>query len=138
MTRAFAVGDPVPPFTVALTMQRLVMEAGANRDFAPLHIDAEAARRSGARAANANTTLLETLLEAALRSWAGPAGLIRVIEFSMTDFTCEGDEVSAAGVVTATGSGGSHLVVDLDVWVETPHGRTATGTAAVAFPGDGA
>ena len=41
-------GAELPEFAVPLTIQRLVMEAGANRDFAPMHHDREIARATGA------------------------------------------------------------------------------------------
>jgi acyl dehydratase len=132
--RAIAVGDPVAPYTIALTLQRLVMEAAANRDFAPIHFDPEAARDSGAPHAYMNTTFIETLFEAALRGWAGLDARIAMVEFVMKDFNCVGDEVSAAGTVTATRADGPDLVVDLDIWTASHRGRTATGSATVVFP----
>jgi acyl dehydratase len=128
---AVTVGESLPPFTVQLTLQRLVMEAAANRDFARIHHDPEVARASGAPAVYANTTFVETLLEAGIRSWAGPAAWIRVLEFAMTDFTCAGDAVSAHGMVTAKQADGDEHVVELDVWVESPRGRSVTGVATV-------
>jgi acyl dehydratase len=127
---SITVGEEVAPFEVLLTLQRLVMEAGANRDFAPIHFDPEAARESGATGPYANTTLIETLFEAALRSWAGLSARILMIEFSMKSFNCVGDAIAACGVVTAVDSS----TVDLDLWIEGPRGRTVTGHAAVAFP----
>jgi len=132
--RKVVVGEEVPPFTIALTLQRLVMEAAANRDFAPIHFDPEAARGSGAPGVYMNTTFVETLLEAAIRSWAGLDARIEVIEFTMKDFNCVGDEVSAAGVVTATRREGDEVRVDLDVWVQSHRGRTVTGGAVVVLP----
>jgi len=129
-----SAGEALPPVTVAVTLQRLVMEAAANRDFAPIHHDPDVARGSGAPAVYANTTFVETLLEAAIRSWAGPAARIRVLEFAMTSFNCVGDEVSAAGVVTAAQPDGDGVRAELDVWVESERGRTATGSAVVALP----
>lgn len=125
-----AVGDEVAPFTVTITLQRLVMEAGANRDFSPIHFDPEVARASGAPDAFANTTFNETLIEAALREWAGLGARIRTIEFRMRDFNAVGDVVSAAGVVTATHADGT---VELDVWIESDRGRTVTGSAVVVL-----
>lgn len=126
------VGDAVGPFTLPITLQRLVMEAGANRDFSPIHFDPEVAQAAGAPHAFANTTLNETLLEAAIRGWAGLAARIRTLEFAMKDFNAVGDVVSAAGVVTATRDDGT---VELDVWIESHRGRTVEGSAVVAFPG---
>ena len=131
VSRAVGVGDEVPPFTVAITLQRLIMEAGANRDFSPIHFDQEVARASGAPGAFANTTFNETLIEAALRQWAGLDARIRTIEFRMRDFNAVGDDVSAGGVVTATHADGT---VELDVWIESGRGRTVTGSAVVVLP----
>lgn len=125
------VGERLPPFTVTLTLQRLVMEAGANRDFAPWHLDPVAARASGAPEVFANTTLVETLLEAGVRTWAGLSARIRVLEFALKDFNCVGDVVSTTGTVTGKRDNG---LVDLDVWIESHRGRTVQGSAVVAFP----
>jgi acyl dehydratase len=127
---SITVGEEVVPFEVTLTLQRLVMEAGANRDFAPIHFDPDAARESGAAGPYANTTFIETLFEAALRTWAGLSARILMIEFSMKSFNCVGDAVSARGVV----SGVRGTTIDLDLWIEGPRGRTVTGRATVAFP----
>jgi 3-methylfumaryl-CoA hydratase len=65
-------GEELPPFRVSLTLQRLVMEAGASRDFSPIHHSPEAALASGAAGVFANTTFVETVIEALLRT-PGPA-----------------------------------------------------------------
>jgi acyl dehydratase len=123
------VGQEIEPYVVKLTLQRLVLEAGANRDFAPIHFDADAARDSGAAGPYANTTFIETLFEAALRTWAGLAARIRMIEFSMKSFNVTGDEIAAHGRVTAfTGD-----IAELDLWIEGPRGTTVVGRATVAF-----
>ncbi|MGH2970251.1 MAG: acyl dehydratase [Solirubrobacteraceae bacterium] len=127
-----SVGEELPAFTVVLTLQRLVMEAGANRDFSPWHFDPEISRASGADHAFANTTLVETLLEACIRSWAGLAPRIRVLEFAMRKPSCAGEQLSAAGVVTAT-RGGNNPTVEIEVWIESATGRTVQGTAVLAF-----
>lgn len=120
-------GEELPPFTVAITLQRLVMEAGANRDFSPIHYDRDAAIASGAPDVFANTTFNETLLEAAIREWAGPGARIRMIEFAMRDNVCVGDVAVAAGRVTGKAAG----MVELDVWIETARGRPVQGRAMV-------
>ena len=131
---SITVGEQLPRFTVLLTLQRVVMEAAANRDFAPIHFDAEAARASGAPGVYVNTTFIETLLESLLRSWAGLSARIRMIEFAMTSFNCVGDEIAAAGEVTATDLADAVPCASLAVWVDGPRGRTVTGAALVAFP----
>jgi acyl dehydratase len=129
-----AVGERLPAFSVLVTLQRLVMEAAANRDFAPIHYDIDAARDSGAAEVYANTTFIETVFEAMLRSWAGLAARIRVIEFSMKAFNCVGDEITAGGEVTAVHDEDTARVAELTTWLDGPRGRTVTGGAVVAFP----
>lgn len=128
-----AVGAELPPFTVDITLQRLVMEAAANRDYARIHHDPEVARESGAPAVYANTTFVETLLEAGIRTWAGPAPRIGVLEFAMTDFICVGDTATTGGVVTAKDGDAA----ELDLWIETEHGRCVSATARVLFRASG-
>ena len=117
----------VQPFTVDITLQRLVMEAAANRDYALIHHDPEAAQASGASAAFANTTFVETLLEASIRSWAGPAARIETLEFEMIDFIRVGDTASTAGIVTAQAGD----IAELDLWIDTAHGRCVSAAARV-------
>jgi acyl dehydratase len=129
------IGETMKPFKVALTPQRLVMEAGANRDFLPIHIDPEAARRSGAPTAYANTTLIETVLEAAVRLWAGPAARIRMLEFTMSDFTCAGETISTEGRVLAKRTEGGSSLIDLELGLYGDvRGVTVSGRATVSFP----
>ncbi len=126
-------GTEIPVFEVELTRQRLIMEAAANRDFAPIHYDVDAARASGAPGPYANTTFIETLFEATLRTWAGLGARIAMIEFSMRDFNCAGDLLRAGGRITGTREAGGEVLADLELWVDGPRVRTVTGSATVAF-----
>lgn len=124
-------GDELTPYTVTLTLQRIVMEAAANRDFAQIHFDREAARASGAPDVYVNTTFIETILEAAIRSWAGPAARLRVLEFAMKGFNCAGEVITVGGVVKSVTGGDA----EADLWIDGPRGRTVTGSATIGFPG---
>lgn len=128
-----AVGDSLPGHSVPITVQRLAMESAANRDFSSIHIDAEAAAKTGAPGPYANTIFLETLVEVALRGWAGPGAWIAEIGFTMREFNCVGDTVTAGGTVTAVRP--EERVAELDIWIESARGRTLEGTAKVEFPG---
>jgi 3-methylfumaryl-CoA hydratase len=125
------VGVGLPAFAVTLTLQRVVMEAAANRDFAPIHYDPEAASGSGAPNVYVNGTFVETLLEVMIRSWAGLGARIRVIEFSMLSFNCVGDEIEASGVVSKVNETADPPTAELEVWIDGPRGRTVTGSAIV-------
>jgi hypothetical protein len=131
-------GQPLPALRLPITLQRLVMEAGANRDFSPWHFDLDVARALGAPAAFANTTLIETLLEAAVRCWGRLGARIRRLEFAMRGHNCAGDVVSIGGRVTGKHDLGDEHTVTLELWIDSPRGRTVTGTALVALPTRGA
>lgn len=76
-----APGDSLPVFTLPLTVQRLVMEAGVNRDFTPIHHDSAVARSHGAPNMFANNLLLQALFEATIREWMGLAGRLKALRF---------------------------------------------------------
>jgi hypothetical protein len=129
-----AVGEQLPTVSLPITLQRLVMEAGANRDFSPWHFDHEVARALGAPAAFANTTLIETLLEAAVRRWGRLGATIRRLEFAMRGQNCAGDVATIGGQVAAKQVAGSNEhQVELDLWIDSSSGRTVTASAIVAL-----
>lgn len=123
-----AVGTELPPIAIPITLQRLVMEAGANRDLSLMHHDGDVARATGAPDAFANTYFLMGMFERLMREWAGPKARIRKIgPLRMIIFNAVGDTVHFKGVVEsvdeATGT------VSLDMWVESERGKTVTAKA---------
>jgi acyl dehydratase len=64
-------GQVLDTITLRLTVQRLAMIAAANRDFAPIHVDARAAARIGAPAPVANTMFVLALVERLLLQSGG-------------------------------------------------------------------
>lgn len=127
-------GTMIPTYSVELTLQRLVMEAGANRDFAPPHFDRELARAEGLKDVFANTMLLQTLFEVMLRQWMGPAGRIRKLGFRMHAMNYVDQTLSAHGVVVDLRNDNSGTV-EIDIWQQTAaQGKTVAGTALVQLP----
>lgn len=131
-----SVGAEIEPYELSITVQRLVMEAASNRDFAPIHHDRDAGRSAGAPDMFANTDFVEMLLEIALRRWIGLEGRIRRLHYRIRDFNVPGDVVTCRGSVTEsepTGEGEGGLV-RLDLRVEGPRGITVEGSAEVTLP----
>jgi acyl dehydratase len=124
----------VPAFTIPLSLQRLVMEAAANRDFAPIHHDREIAWATGAPDPYANTMLVQSVLEATLRQWMGLDGRLRRLRFSMRSFATAGAVLSGHGRVLEERRDESGRLVDLEVWTESAGTQTAIGTATVWLP----
>jgi len=127
-------GTELPEFALPLTIQRLVMEAAANRDFAPIHHDREITRATGAPEPYANTMLTQAVFEATLREWMGLAGRLRSLRFKMRSFAAAGSILSGHGRVTGKRAGDGGGFVDVDVWTASGGAQTATGTAIIWLP----
>ena len=59
------------PVSIPLTLQRMVMEAGANRDLSSIHHDNKAAAATGAPGVYMNTFFIMGMIERLLREWIG-------------------------------------------------------------------
>lgn len=128
------VGMEIPEVHFPLTPQKMVMFAGVNRDFSPIHTDSEYARRDGAKDMYANSMLIIALFERMLREWAGLAAKIKKIgPFRMKKFTCVGNVMIFKGKVCDKRiDKNGDKVVELDVFVETEEdGTTVVGKAMV-------
>ena len=123
-------GDELPGIVIPITLQRLVMEAGANRDFSLIHHDTKVAQATGAPDAFANTYFLMGMFERLMRDWAGPNPRIRKIgPLRMMIFNAVGDTVHFKGVVESVDEAARR--VTLDMWVESQRGITVTAKAVL-------
>lgn len=127
--------------TLHLSLHRLIMIAGANRDFALAHSDNESAREAGAPAAFADVLLCFTLFERLLLQWSGPRGRIRKLgPFRIRDFVTCGQDTVTTGTITAVSEvegpdGTPWLEVEGTVEIRQPDGRTpVAGKATVLVP----
>ena len=126
------VGQALPPATIPITLQRLVMEAGANRDLSLIHHDSRVAQATGAPDAFANTYFLMGMFERLMRDWAGPTGRIRKIgPLRMMVFNAVGDTVTFCGAVESVDQDSGE--VSLDMWAESDRGKTVTCKAILAM-----
>ncbi len=139
MTRFFEdvnVGEILPRVDYPMTVYRLVMAAGSNRDFNSIHHNTTYARGTGAEEMYANTSFLMTAWERAVRDWAGPgAELLGIKGFRMKSFNYVGDttsvlaEVAGARVVEGRG------VVEVSIRCENSVGVTVgPGLVQVVLP----
>ena len=125
-----SIGQELPAITIPITLQRLVMEAGANRDLSLIHHDGDVARSTGAPDAFANTYFLMGMFERLMRQWAGPGARIRKIgPLRMMIFNAVGDTVSFKGTVESVNTSAGE--VSLHMWVESERGKTVTCSALV-------
>jgi len=134
-----SVGDEIEAVEFPLTVYRLVMAAGANRDFNAIHHNAEVARASGAPDIYANTLLLQGMWERAVRQFIGLAGVIvRQSGFQMRIFNCPGDTVTVRGRVQKAWRESPNDVIgfiEIEVWSENAKGiSVGPGRVRVTLP----
>ena len=131
-----AEGDDVPPVEFPLTVYRLVVEAGANRDFNAIHHNSEVARASGAPEMYANTGFLLGMWERAIREFAVLEGSVRRITgFRMRRFNVVGQTVVVRGRVLGKRREDDASLVELELWSEVDGEVTVgPGTVTVVLP----
>jgi acyl dehydratase len=118
-----AEGEALEPLAFPLTVYRLVMAAGANRDFNSIHHNSELARASGAPDMYANSLFLQGMWERAVRRYIGLAGVIRRQSgFQMRIFNVVGDTVVVNGKVERKWREDGQGLVELSVWSENSNG----------------
>ena len=131
-----AIGQEVEPVEFPISIYRLVMVAGANRDFNAIHHNSDFAKRSGAPDMYANTLFLQGMWERTVRGFIGMAGTISQIRgFRMKSFNLVGDTVVVKGRVTAKSVESGMGFVELEVWSENDRGvSVGPGTVRVTLP----
>jgi acyl dehydratase len=129
-------GQELSPVRFPLSVYRLVVAAGANRDFNSIHHNSEVARASGAPDMYASTTFLLGMWERSLRQFIGAAGRIRAITgFRMRSFNVAGQTVVVHGRVTGRRRQGGTGLVDIEMWSDNGQGvSVGPGTATISLP----
>ena len=128
-----SAGDKLAPISIPVTLQRLVMDAGANRDFSLIHHDRDVARATGAPDAYMNTFFIAGMFERLLREWMGPRGRInKIVNLRMKVFNCVGDTAVFKGTVEGLDTKNNRVTVSLSS--ETENGITVTADATVTLP----
>ncbi len=129
-------GEPVPAIRFPLSVYRLVMAAGANRDFNSIHHNTEWARSTGAPEMYANVLFLQGMWERCAREFIGVRGTIRRLTgFRMGSFNTVGDTVTVQGRVARTWLDGADGFAELQMWSTSRHGvSVGPGTMVVTLP----
>ena len=130
-----AAGAEVPPFSLWLSYQRIVMSVAVDRMYSGIHHNRDQARAAGFADIIFNTRSYEMLLEVMLRRWMGLDGrLTRLGPFRMTGSSYPDDVVTARARVTETTRDAAGGRVKLEVVVVNNRGEAARGDAEVGLP----
>lgn len=116
---AVSVGDTLGPQAFPISVYRLVVAAGANRDFNAIHHNSAFAQATGAPEMYANTLFLQGMWERAVRSYIGLDGTIRRLAgFRMNSFNCVGETVVVKGEVVRKWREGPAGLLEIRMWSE--------------------
>jgi len=129
-------GDDVPQVAFPITIQRLVMEAGANRDFNGIHHNREIAQLHGAADMFCNNFFLQGMWERTVREYIGLRGIIgKIGPFRMRIFNFAGDTVVVKGNVLRKFRQDGQNLVELKMWSENSRGiSVGPGPVLVTLP----
>jgi acyl dehydratase len=130
-----ASGDEVPPFSMWLSYQRIVMSVAADRMFSGLHHNREQARWRGFRDIIFNTRGYEMMFEVMLRRWIGLDGRIRKLgPFRMTGSSYPGDVVTTRARVIGKTEPPQKGLINVELLALNSRGEAARGEAQVILP----
>ena len=131
-----AVGDPVPPVSLNLTITRLVVEAGMNLDFSQVHHHDGVARLTGAPDVYANNIFVQGWWERCVREFIGVGGRFRRTgPLRMRIFNTVGDTVTTGGVVARAWREAGEGLLELEMRTEMSGGvSVGPGPVIVSLP----
>ena len=126
-------GEELSTLRFPITVYRLVMAAGANRDFNAIHHNSEFAKASGAPDMYANNMFLQGMWERCVRDYIGLGGVIRKLSgFRMKSFNVVGDTVVVKGHVVRKWLDGTNAYVECEIRSENSRGVTVGPGRVVA------
>ena len=124
-------GDAVPPVEFNVTLQRLIITAGGNRDFNQVHHNDRVALAQGAPEAYANNGFVQGMWERTVREYMGLGGRVKKVgPFRMRIFNTIGSHVVTKGTVKSKWQEDGENLVELEIWSEH-EGGTSVGPGSV-------
>lgn len=132
-------GDEVPPVIFNMTVYRLVVEAGGNRDFEPIHHNTPYSQASGAPDMYANNVFIQGMWERTVREYIGVGGRLKKTgPFRMKIFNTIGETVVTKGTVKRKWQEQGEHYVELEIWSEHSKGvSVGPGPVVVTLPSRG-
>ncbi|WP_424569142.1 MaoC family dehydratase [Streptomyces sp. CH-036] len=134
MTRAYRVGDELPPLDIPVTRTLIVAGAIASRDYQDVHHDAELAREKGSPDIFMNILTTNGLVGRYLTDHFGPTAVLRKVAIRLGAPNYPGDVMRLTGRITEVAAGEPAEAV-VQVTGDNGIGRHVTGTVAIALPG---
>ena len=127
-------GDELPAVDFNLTVQRMVMSAASNRDFATIHHNTTMGKAAGSPDMFLNNVSCLQLWERVISDWIGVYGRVKKVSFRITHFHAAGDIVKTSGKVIKKWQENGLNLIEADLVSETPRMTGMTGSAVIALP----
>ncbi len=137
MTRAYRVGDELPPLEIPVTRTLIVAGAIASRDYQDVHHDADLAREKGSPDIFMNILTTNGLVGRYLTDHFGPTAVLRKVAIRLGAPNYPGDVMRLTGHITDVRAGEPAEAV-VQVTGDNGIGRHVTGTVTIALPQKGA
>jgi hypothetical protein len=129
-----SIGEELPTVEFPLTVYRLVVAAGGNRDFNSIHHNTAYAQATGAPEMYASTFFLMGMWERLVRDYIGPAGTIRSIrDFRMRRFNLAGRVAEVRGRVRDARRDDGIVTLEVETLVDGQV-TVGPGTVEVTWP----
>jgi len=128
-----AVGDALPPLTVAVTPSVIVAGALASGDFEVVHHDQQAAQQRGTPDIFMNILTTNGYVQRYVNDWA-PEALIRAIDIRLGVPNFAGEVLKFTGVVQRKEERGGERLVEIAVRGANRLGEHVAATVRVALP----
>lgn len=129
------VGDNVPPYSIWLNYQRIVMSVAVDRMWSSIHHNRDEARAHGLDDIIFNTRGYDMVMEITLRRWIGLNGRIKKLgPYRMVKNSHPEDMLTCGARVVNKEKVDNWGHVHLEVSVRNPRAEAARGQAIVALP----
>ncbi len=132
-------GDTIPPLAINITIARLVVEAGANRDFNQIHHNTPVSVATGAPDMYANNVFIQSWWERAVRDYIGLGGRFKKTgPFRMRIFNTVGESAVTTGEVKRKWQENGEHLVEIEVQTNISTGTSVgPGPVVVSLPSRG-
>jgi 3-methylfumaryl-CoA hydratase len=130
-----SVDDEVPPYSLFLTYQRLVMSVANDRMWSPIHHNREGARSQGLDDIIFNSQGYEIMFEITMRRWMGLDGRLKKNgPYRIARSSHPGDMITCTGKVIGKEIVDGVGLVHLELAIRNPRTEAARTKAIVSLP----
>jgi len=113
------IGDEISLVKGPTTREQLKAYAKASGDVNPIHTNPAMAQKAGLGDVISHGLFNMAQVNQMLADWAGPDGMVKVIDIQMRSMGRVDDMLTSKGKITKKYEEGGDKLVDLDVWQES-------------------